>query len=115
MALQLDEGQQDCEKKEARCRVHHCAGWITLCIVAPNPLRRSFAATTALRESFISRLGSLTCFWAGILCALLSAYFFLIAPIEDVVLAITLFGGAVGLEVVAALLKRGKERDPPAG
>ena len=54
----------------------------------------------------IGKFGSIACFWAGILCALSSAYFFLIAPIEDVVFAIVLFGCAVGLELVAALLKR---------
>jgi energy-converting hydrogenase Eha subunit C len=60
----------------------------------------------ALSENSVSKISSVACFWAGILCALASAYFFLIAPIEDVVLAIVLFGCAIGFEVVAALLKR---------
>jgi hypothetical protein len=62
----------------------------------------------ALGAHSIFGFGSAACFWAGILCELFSAYFFLIAPIEDVVLAIVLFGCAVGLELVAALLKRGQ-------
>jgi len=60
----------------------------------------------ALGAHSIGEFGSVACFWAGILCALSSAYFFLIAPIDDVILALVLFGCAVGLEVVAALLKR---------
>ncbi|HTP63687.1 MAG TPA: hypothetical protein VMJ14_16580 [Burkholderiales bacterium] len=54
----------------------------------------------------LEHYGSVICIWAGILCALASSYYFLIAPIEDVVLAIVLFGFAVGLELVAVLLKR---------
>ena len=49
---------------------------------------------------------SIGCFWAGIALALASAYCFLIAPIDYVALAIALFGGAVGLELIAVLLRR---------
>ena len=49
---------------------------------------------------------SIGCFWAGLACALASTYFFLIAPIEYVALAIALFGAAVGLELIAVLLIR---------
>jgi len=59
-----------------------------------------------LDSNSLADYGSFACFWAGILCALASSYYFLIAPIEDVVLAIVLFGFAVGLELVAVLLKR---------
>ena len=69
-------------------------------------MRSRIIVAAALGENSVSKYGSAACFWAGMLCALASAYFFLIAPIEDVVLAIVLFGCAVGLEVVAALLKR---------
>jgi len=68
-----------------------------------------------LRAPFVVRFASSACFWAGLACALLSAYYFLIAPIEDVVLAIVLFGGAVGLELVAVLLRRGAGERPPPG
>ncbi len=87
---------------------HYCADCATLCIVAVVTVADSFATAVAPGASFVVRFGSAACFWAGALCALSSAYFFLIAPIEDVVLAIVLFGGAVGLELVAALLKRGR-------
>ena len=49
---------------------------------------------------------SIGCFWAGIALALASAYCFLIAPIDYVALAIALFGAAVGLELIAVLLRR---------
>jgi hypothetical protein len=65
-----------------------------------------FPHPVKLDSNPLAYYGSVMCFWAGILCALASSYYFLIASIEDVVLAIVLFGCAVGLEVVAVVLKR---------
>jgi hypothetical protein len=95
--LRIDERPLDYEWMQERCQ-RNCAVRAALCIVA-----------AALGADSVSKFGSLACFWAGILCALCSAYFFLIAPIENVVLAIVLFGCAVGLELVAALLKLGRD------
>lgn len=67
---------------------------------------QSASSQHAVSPNVIGNAGSIACFWGGMLCALSSAYYFLIAPIEDVVLAIALFGCAVGLELVAALLRR---------
>jgi len=82
---------------------------MALCIVIAAIVTGSFAADMASGADHIGKFGSIACFWAGILCALCSAYFFLVAPIEDVVPAIVLFGCAVGLELIAALLKRRRD------
>ena len=79
---------------------------MVLCIVIAAIVAGSFAVDMASGADHIGKYGSIACFWAGTLCALCSAYFFLVAPIEDVVLAIVLFGCAVGLELIAALLRR---------
>ena len=46
------------------------------------------------------------CFWAGICCWGASAYYFLIAPIDYVALAILLFGTAIALQLIASVINR---------
>lgn len=56
-------------------------------------------------ETFSKRIASI-CFWLGIVSLVSSAYFFLIAPIEYVALAVVLFGAAIALQLVGAVLAR---------
>jgi hypothetical protein len=65
-------------------------------------------------ETF-NKYSAALCLWSGIVCGLGSAYCFLIAPIEYVVLAIVLFGAAIWLELIAALLTRHRITNPRKG
>ena len=55
------------------------------------------------------------CYWAGIGCGVACAYCFLFAPIEYVAFGIILFGAAIGLQLIAAVLTRNRTAMPGDG